>query len=113
MTIHPHPSTHADRLVWGKPAAAAIAVLMLLIGPAAVGVLTPTNPGWPASPPTEEPIPPADHPGSDQPAPSDLWCLQPQAATSNLDSVGICGPAGPAATSSPATAATTADPMVL
>lgn len=121
MTTHPHPSTHADTFGWRRPLCTAIAILMLLVGPAAVGGFTPTDPGWPASPPTEQPVPPADHPGSNQQAPSSLGCRQPQAAASDPDPVGTCNPAGPAATPSPASAATpapttattTAGPMVL
>jgi len=106
--------------VWRKPAAAALAVLMLLVGPAAVGVVvgvTPTEPGWPASPPTGQPIPPGALPGSGQLAPSGVGCPRPQAATVDPDLVGICDPAGPAATPavtpavtpSPVTSTTTPD----
>lgn len=108
MTTQSQPSAAADRSAWRKPAAAALAVLMLLIGPAAVGMATPTEPGWPSSPPTEQPVPPADHPGSDQLAPSGIGCPPPHTAAFDPDPVDICAPAGPAATPNPATSTTTA-----
>jgi len=110
MTIHPPPPPHADQAGWRRPLSAAAAVLMLLVGPAAIGLATPTDPGRPASP-TEQPIPPADPPPGYSPAPSGVPC--PQAAGRDSGPVGGCGRAGPAATTAPTTAPTTAGPLVL
>lgn len=113
MTNHPQQSTRDERSGWRKPFCVAVAVLTLMTGPAAVGILTPNSPGRPASPPTEEPTPPAEHPGSDRQAPTGVACAPPDTAAFDPAPVSICDPAAPAATPGPATAATTAGPMVL